>query len=98
MYVPNGSAGEPWPAGPSVPSAGSTAAGGRNQRGSPADPFARPSAVGRTFRVSGVRVRLNPIVISYLSRSPVGDFFHMDATTLSETTSAVSKPPVADQL
>jgi len=45
----NGSAGEPWPAGPSVPSAGSTAAGGRNQRGSPADPFARPSAVGRTI-------------------------------------------------
>jgi len=47
----NGSAGEPWPAGPSVPSAGSTAAGGRNQRGSPADPFARPSAVGRTSRL-----------------------------------------------
>ena len=44
----NGSAGEPWPEGPSVPSAGSTAAGGRNQRGSPADPFARPPAVGRT--------------------------------------------------
>ena len=48
----NGSAGEPWPAEPSVPSAGSTAAGGRNQRGSPADPFARPSAVGRTFRIT----------------------------------------------
>ncbi len=43
----NGVAGEPWPAGPSVPSAGSAAAGGRNQRGSPATPFARPSAVGR---------------------------------------------------
>jgi hypothetical protein len=45
----NGVAGEPWPAGPSVPSAGSAAAGGRNQRGSPATPFARPSAVGRTM-------------------------------------------------
>jgi hypothetical protein len=60
----NGSAGEPWPAGPSVPSADSTAAGRRNQRGLPADPFARPSAVGRTFWVRGAvfRVLLNPMV------------------------------------
>ncbi len=44
--LPNGAAGEPWPAGPSAPPAGSAAAGGRNQYGPPAAPFSRPSAVG----------------------------------------------------
>jgi len=61
IFVANGSAGEPWPAGPSVPSAGSTAAGGRNQRGSPADPFARPSAVGRTFVLTGAPLAARPV-------------------------------------
>jgi hypothetical protein len=61
FMMPNGSAGEPWPAGPSVPSAGSTAAGGRNQRGSPADPFARPSAVGQTFEVTGLPLAAGPV-------------------------------------
>jgi len=35
FHKDNGAADEPWPAGPPVPSAGSAAAGGRNQRAQP---------------------------------------------------------------
>ena len=82
----NGSAGEPWPAGPSVPSAGSTAAGGRNQRGSPADPFARPSAVGRTNEL-GTRQR-------DAARADAND---APPSTLAIRRSLVHLPPVIDQ-